>query len=203
MINAAIAADILAFWFGSADKTDIDYRSRRKLWFQKSTAFDLAVRQRFENLYRQVYAEALSNPSFAALAQTTPAQSLAMTLLLDQLPRNMFRGVPAAFASDPHAAAVAKAAIACGFDRALPPVRRMFFYFPLEHSESLADQQQSVSLFEALAAQSPELRDAYDYALRHQQVIERFGRFPHRNPTLGRRSTPAEVVFLKQPGSSF
>ena len=94
-------------------------------------------------------------------------------------------------------------AIARGFDQALPPVRRMFFYFPFEHSESLVDQRQAAALFHALVQQSPELEDTYDYALRHQQIIERFGRFPHRNPILGRRSTPAEVSFLKQPGSGF
>ncbi|MGB3613456.1 MAG: DUF924 family protein [Elainellaceae cyanobacterium] len=203
MINAAIATDVLTFWFGSADGTAMDYRSCRKRWFRKSASFDQTVRQRFEDIYRQVYAEAMSNQSFAALAQANPAQSLAITLLLDQFPRNMFRGAPMAFASDPQANAVAKAAIACGFDQQVPPVRRMFFYLPLEHSEFRHDQQQSVRLFEALAAQSPELQDTYDYALRHQQVIERFGRFPHRNPILGRRSTAAEVVVLKQPGSSF
>ncbi len=195
MSTEACSADILAFWFGKSSQVDISYRARRKLWFGKSAAFDAQVRQRFKSLY----AAASSGIDWPE----TPDDRLALALLLDQFPRNMFRGTPAAFASDPQARAVSRSAIAQGFDQAVSPLRRMFFYFPLEHSESLMDQQQAIDCFKGLVDQAPELQDTFDYAIRHQRVIQRFGRFPHRNPILGRLSTPAEVAFLKQPGSSF
>ncbi|MGF1512452.1 MAG: DUF924 family protein [Elainellaceae cyanobacterium] len=200
MSTADVSADILAFWFGDASRDDVSYQARRKLWFRKSATFDKEVRQRFESVYRQAVAESWAR---SPDRQAAPADSLALTLLLDQLPRNMFRGSPAAFAADPQAQGVAKQAIARGFDQALLPLQRMFFYFPLEHSECGVDQQQAVDLFKTIAEQAPELSDAFDYARRHQRVIDRFGRFPHRNPILGRRSTPAEVTFLKQPGARF
>lgn len=209
MISGAIAADILAFWFRDGSGAALDYRAGRKRWFRKSLAFDQQVRERFADLYRVTYAQASADSSFhhrvaPRAGDLSGAQrSLALTLLFDQLPRNMFRSCPAAFAADPQARAVARAAIAAGVDQALPPLQRLFFYFPLEHSESRQDQRQSVALFKAIATQHPEFQDTYDYALRHQRVIERFGRYPHRNPILGRRSTAAEVRFLKQPGSSF
>ena len=201
MLSGATTAEILAFWFTTDSGDGASYRVARKRWFRKSETFDYQVRQRFMADYRAARTQAIARPDLLAL--DSAEASLALTLLFDQLPRNMFRGTPAAFASDPQARAVAKEAIARGFDQALPPVRRMFFYFPFEHSESLVDQRQAAALFHALVQQSPELEDTYDYALRHQQIIERFGRFPHRNPILGRRSTPAEVSFLKQPGSGF
>ncbi|MEO0408511.1 MAG: DUF924 family protein [Cyanobacteria bacterium P01_A01_bin.135] len=204
MLSGAIAADILAFWFTDASGVDVDYRTGRKRWFRKSAAFDQQVRQRFEDVYHGAYGAAIADPGFLRrLDMGDAASHLALTLLFDQLPRNMFRRTPAAFAADPQARAVATQAIDRGLHQALPPLRRMFFYFPLEHSESVADQASSVDLFAAIAAQASDLQDSYDYALRHQRIIQRFGRFPHRNSILGRRSTAAEVRFLKQPGSSF
>ena len=122
----------------------------------------------------------------------------ALAILLDQFPRNMFRGRAKAFATDAKARAVAAAAISKGFDRALPVVERRFLYLPFEHSEFLADQERAISLFAGLG-------DALslDYAIRHRAIIARFGRFPHRNGALGRASTMAEIAFLAQPGSSF
>ncbi|MGF1537957.1 MAG: DUF924 family protein [Elainellaceae cyanobacterium] len=200
MSAEALSVDILTFWFGDINQDDVSYGARRKIWFSKSAPFDCEVRRRFESTYRKAASE---NWALSSDWQSSPKVSLALTLLLDQLPRNMFRGTPAAFASDPQALGLALQAIASGFDRLLPPIQRMFFYYPLEHSESLSAQNQAVDLFRALADDCAELKDTLDYALRHRRVVERFGRFPHRNPILGRRSTPAEVAFLKQPGSSF
>ena len=129
-------------------------------------------------------------------------------ILLDQFPRNLHRGSPCAFAADPLARRIAAAAIATGLDRATPWDRRKFFYLPFEHSEDAADQALSVELFAAWVAESPPERreaaeDQFEYVLRHQEIIERFGRFPHRNIALGRVTTPEEAIFLQEPRSSF
>lgn len=117
--------------------------------------------------------------------------------MLDQFPRNMFRGTARAFSTDPKALAAAGAAVGRGFDRLLSPVERAFVYLPFEHAEDLAAQRRSLALFEALDPNDME------YVKRHHEIIARFGRFPHRNAILGRESTPDEIEFLKQPGSSF
>lgn len=193
---AASIADLLNFWFGEPGSPEAGYAARRKLWFGKAPAFDQACHQ-FHFLYEQAAQEQLND------WQQSPLGALALILLLDQLPRNLFRNTPRAFATDAQALAAAKQAIAQGFDRQLVPMQRLFIYLPLEHSENATDQQQSVALFRALVAEVPEFGDMLDYALRHQAVIDRFGRFPHRNRILGRASTPEEIEFLKQPGSSF
>ena len=123
---------------------------------------------------------------------------LALIVLLDQFSRNMFRGTARAFAADAKALSVACAALDRGFDQEAPAVLRSFFYLPFEHSEVLADQERSVALFEALGD-----ADGLDYAIRHHDIIARFGRFPHRNELLGRENTPEESTFLTQPGSRF
>lgn len=189
--------DVLTFWFGSPGMGDDDYQSRRKLWFRKHPQTDQEIRDRFHPLYVQGASGALDG------WQETPRGALALIVVLDQFPRNMFRHDPKAFAMDGKALAVAKGAIAHRFDQELPPLQRLFLYMPLEHSENLEDQHQSVHLFRQLVDQCPELVDAYDYAVRHKEVIESFGRFPHRNAILGRSTTNAEAEFLKQPGSSF
>ena len=120
-----------------------------------------------------------------------PNDCLARIVVLDQFPRNMFRGTARAFAADPLALAAAKHAVAKGYDRDLLPVEKQFVYLPFEHSESLADQERACELMKPLG------EDLYDWALRHQRIIERFGRFPHRNDILGRASTPEEIEFLK------
>jgi uncharacterized protein (DUF924 family) len=185
---------ILAFWFGEPD--DPEYGKPRQAWFTKNAAFDEEVRSRFLDEYQQAATGQLNH------WQESPYSCLALILLLDQFPRNMFRGQPQAFATDSHALALAQYAVSQGFDQQLLPVQRWFIYMPFEHSENLAHQRRCVELFSTLK-NDPDSASTIDYAYRHLQVIERFGRFPHRNPILGRESTPEEVAFLKQPGSSF
>lgn len=188
---------LLNFWFGDPQDPDSGYGQPRPIWFQKSAEFDAELRQRFLADYEVAAAGELT-----AWLQT-PRSLLALVLLLDQLPRNLFRGQAASFATDPQARQVAQAALDQGFDQQVSPVERAFLYLPFEHSEELADQQLAVELFAALVQQRPDLASYYDYALRHYQVVERFGRFPHRNQILGRQTTPAELEFLQQPGARF
>jgi len=183
-------ADVLRFWFGEG----ADYGRRHKRWFEKDTAFDAEIRARFLTLNERLS----SSQEWLAPA----ASCLARILVLDQFPRNMFRGTSRAFATDPPALAAARHAIAERFDAGLLPVERLFVYLPFEHSEVLADQEQACRLCEPLAAFA-ETADALRYAIAHRGVIRRFGRFPHRNAILGRVSTPEEIGFLKQPGSAF
>ena len=134
---------------------------------------------------------------------------LALILLLDQLPRNIHRASPAAFAQDAKARDLCLRGLSLGADKALSPLARVFFYLPLEHAESREQQARSVALFEALAAEQAggPARETFegfaDFARRHQVIVQRFGRFPHRNAILGRTSTPEEAEFLQQPGSGF
>jgi uncharacterized protein (DUF924 family) len=118
--------------------------------------------------------------------------------LLDQFPRNMFRGAPRAFATDPKALLMDKDAVARGFDLALPPARRPFIYLPFQHSENLDDQRESARLFRKLATEHPALAGYVEYAEHHLEVIRRFGRFPHRNAVLSRASTPAEAEYIQR-----
>ena len=186
--------DILNFWFGPPEGTE--YGKSRSVWFSKRVEFDQEIRDRFLGDYEQAAAGQLNH------WQHLSVSCLALILLLDQFPRNLFRQTPKAFATDPQALAVAKYAIAQKFDQQLLPVQRWFIYLPFEHSENLADQQISLELWSQLQ-DDPESADAITYALRHQEVIQRFGRFPHRNQILGRETTPAEAEFLQQPGSQF
>lgn len=186
---------ILQFWFSDGEASTYD--RRRQIWFGKQPEFDETIRRKFQESYSQAAAGQLDH------WRETPQGCLALILLLDQFSRNMFRDTPQAFATDPLAQQLAELALEQGYDRQLSPLQRIFLYLPFEHSEDLAQQQRSVELFRALASDAPELADVYDYALRHQAVIEQFGRFPHRNRILGRESTLAEVEFLKQPGSAF
>lgn len=181
------AADVLLFWFGPPGERG----AAQKRWFVKSDAFDREIRSRFLPLY-----EAAAAGKLAHLKESA-ADCLALIVLLDQFPRNMFRGTPRAFATDSLALAAARHAIAGGYDRDWLRVEKIFAYLPFEHSESLADQERACELMRPLGDEQ------YDYALRHKAIIERFGRFPHRNAILGRGSTPEEIEFLKQPGSGF
>jgi len=183
-------SDVLHFWFGEPPG------ERRKAWFVKDPQFDEQVRGRFLPLVEQAAAGALSG--WTASAQG----SLALIVVTDQFPRNLFRGSARAFATDRIALPTAAHVIAQGWDAAMLPVERMFVYLPYEHSESIADQDRAVELFAPLAP-FPETSDALDFAERHRVIIKRFGRFPHRNAALGRPSTPEEIEFLKQPGSGF
>jgi uncharacterized protein (DUF924 family) len=185
---------ILTFWFGEMAENAL--LKPRKVWFTKHAEFDDAVRSQFQMTHEQAAAGQFDG------WQRSPQGCLALVLLLDQFPRNMFRGQPESFASDAKALSVAQFAIAQGFDCLLPPVQRQFLYFPLEHSEDLEHQNQAVALFHQFV-ENPDLQETYDYAIRHREIIQRFGRFPHRNQILGRDHTPEEVEFLTQPGSSF
>lgn len=188
---------VLTFWFGDPAQDETGYAARRGIWFGKDPAFDQQVRDRFLGLHQDAATGQLDH------WQSSAHGSLALVILLDQCPRNMFRDSPQAFATDSQALSVAQNAIAQGFDHTLLPEERLFLYLPFEHSEQLGIQQRSLQLFQRLSADAPELQDTYDYALRHHRVIEQFGRFPHRNAILGRETTPTEADFLRQPGSSF
>jgi uncharacterized protein (DUF924 family) len=179
---AGWAAEVLYFWFEECTPEQ---------WFKRDDAFDQALRQRFLSLHANV--AALTNEDCLANADT----ALAATIVLDQFSRNMFRGTPAAFATDPKALAIAQAAIARSFDTTLPEKRRQVFYLPFEHAEDVAAQSRSVALFATLG------EDYLRWAEAHRVIIDRFGRFPHRNAILGRASTPEEIAFLQGPNSSF
>jgi uncharacterized protein (DUF924 family) len=183
-------AEVLSFWFGA------ERGKPRKAWFEKNEAFDREIRERFLPLYEEAAAGKM------ALLKETAADCLALIVVFDQFPRNMFRGTARAFATDPLALEAARHAVARGFDQGMLPVERTFVYLPFEHSEALADQHKACELFQPLDA-FPETQGVYRYALAHREIIERFGRFPHRNAILGRASTPEELEFLKGPGSSF
>ena len=186
--------EVLDFWFApEAGTLPADGRPE---WFRKDDAFDHAIRTRFGALVAEALAGGLGDWC------ATPRGALARVLVLDQFTRNAFRGTPQAFAGDARALATAQDAIARGLYAALAAHERRFLYMPFEHSESLADQERSVALFEALARDTG-LDDPLDWAVRHAEVIRRFGRFPHRNAILGRASTPEELEYLAQPGSGF
>jgi len=185
---------VLDFWFGTP--TSADWGQPRRVWFVKKAAFDREVRSRFLSTYRQAASGELD------AWEATPKGCLALLLLLDQFPRNMFRNTPQAFATDDRALAIAQSAIARNFDRELLFVQRWFIYLPLEHSENLQHQNDCVKLFSQLATEGDE-NSPVEWAKRHRDVIARFGRFPHRNKILGRENTPEEEAFLQQPGSSF
>ncbi|MFJ2993606.1 DUF924 family protein [Pandoraea sp. NPDC087047] len=187
--------DVLDFWFG-APGADV-YGMARPEWFRKSDAFDDEIRTRFGALHAQALAGELGD-----WAQT-PLGACALIVVLDQFSRNLFRGQASAFAGDAQALTVARRLVEAGDDQRLPTAQhRVFAYLPFEHDESLESQHVSLALYEQLA-QASGLVDNLDYARRHAVVIERFGRYPHRNAALGRVSTPEEIAFLKQPGSSF
>lgn len=189
------AQDVLDFWFGAPHSAD--YGRARKLWFKKDEAFDASLRERFGALL-----DAACKGDLDAWA-ATPEGALALVIVLDQFSRNCHRGTPLAFASDDKALGLARRLVASGADRLLPtPYHRAFAYLPFEHAETMEAQRESLRLFGELAQES-DGRDYYDHAVRHAGVIERFGRFPHRNAILGRASSERELAFLREPGSSF
>lgn len=162
-------------------------------WFAKSDAFDMAIRDGFEAAHH-----AAARGEFDAWAGA-PEGALALLLLLDQFPRNLFRGSAHAFATDPLARRIAAAAIVSGFDREVEPSLRNFFYLPFEHSEALADQDRCLTLCQAAADEIGD-RDSLKWAGLHRDIIARFGRFPHRNACLGRATTAEEQAFLDEGG---
>lgn len=173
--------EVLKFWF----------QRDRKAWYQKNPAFDEEIRARFLPLHEQALKGELK------CWQVEAASCLALVVVLDQFPRNMFRNSARAFAADPLARDAARVIVERGWDRSMSVDERTFAYLPFEHSESPADQALSCELMKPLG------EELYRYAVRHKEIIDRFGRFPHRNAALGRASTPEEEAFLKQPGSGF
>lgn len=178
------AQALLDYWFAPGMETR---------WFAADPSLDRELAERFGADLTQAAQGALDHWVDSAEG------ALALVILLDQLPRNIFRGKRQAFAFDSHALAIAEAALLRGHDRALPPIRRRFLYLPFEHSEVLSDQRYAVTLFE----QAGDDTEGLDYARRHLAIIERFGRFPQRNEALERETTPEEGEFLAQPNSGF
>ena len=188
------AQEILDFWFGKSNSPE--FGKSQKKWFEKNVDFDSEVRSRFLSQYELAVSGQLDS------WQDSAQECLALIIILDQFSRNMFRGTSQAFATDSKALIAADRAVKNKFDRSLLAVQRWFLYLPFEHSENIEHQQKSVELFSQLGGDS-ENEMVIDYARRHLEIIERFGRFPHRNQILGRETTPEEAEFLKQPGSGF
>jgi len=188
------AQALLDAWFGPPG--DPGREQQREIWFKSTAEFDASLRRAFLADYEAAAAGSLA--SWEAL----PQGSLALVLLLDQIPRNIFRGTPRAYGTDAAARAAADRALERGFDRLVPLVWRRFFYMPFHHSESIADQRRSLALFEALPRAPGRTGSLRRYGRRYIEVIELFGRFPHRNKILGRQSTPAEIDFLAERAKS-
>ena len=194
------AQAVCQFWF-DADVSEQSQSHYRKEWFIKSDAFDQQIRQQFltdiENAAQGLY----------DAWQDSPKAAVALIILLDQFPRNVYRGTPRSFATDAKAIEVVQHLVNSGLDETLPPAYRFFVYVPFEHQEAIAFQDQAVAKLRQLIEENPDIdkgfKSGLDYAIRHRDVIERFGRFPHRNEILGRKSTPEEKAFLQQPGSRF
>ncbi len=180
-----VQKDILYFWFEQTQPPQ---------WFQVNPAFDTEIQERYGDVYDKA-----SRGIFDDWKNDSDG-CLALVLLLDQFPRNMFRGTAKAFASDGKALVISKYALSKGFDQVLSPMKRRFLYLPFEHSENLNDQRKCVDLFEKMKKDDPL---GYDYAMRHLKVIEKYGRFPHRNKILSRMSTPDEEEYLAQAGAGF
>jgi uncharacterized protein (DUF924 family) len=195
MIMDAQAQAVLDFWFLAPDNPG--HGQSRAEWFRKDDAFDAQIRERFGALIDTAIDGGLRD--WAA----TPRGALALILLLDQFTRNVYRDTPRAFAGDEQALTLAVALTQNGQDQELEPTLRAFVYMPFEHAEDLAMQARAVELFQLLVQSREGFESMLDYAQRHQEVIARFGRFPHRNAILGRDSTPEELTFLQQPGSRF
>jgi len=191
--------ELLRFWFGDDESNPF---ANKKLWWAKDSAVDTDTRERFGALITQAREGGLED------WKKTPRGTLAFIILLDQLPRSAFRGTPEAFAADALALDAALRGMSTGADYRLRLIERCFFYLPLMHAEDAARQEQSVQKFGVLAEAAPPEQKAYfeetlDFAKRHRDIIAEFGRFPHRNPALGRPSSPVEIESLKRPGSSF
>jgi uncharacterized protein (DUF924 family) len=185
--------EILAFWFGSGQTSA--FAVRKALWFGGDPEFDDAVRRTLAADHEQAAAGQRNH------WQETPRGALALVLLLDQVPRQIFRGEPRAYATDAPALDLAEHAFAVGFDRQLSPAQRLFLGLPFMHSERLDHQHRALAVARQCHAENPEMADAVKSALQHLAIIERFGRFPHRNAVLGRPTTVEEAAFLKEPGS--
>lgn len=184
------ARALLDFWVGPSD--DPDREKHREIWFRSTTEFDDALRREFLADYEAAAAGKLES------WEASPEGTLALLLLLDQIPRNIFRGLPRTYATDAAARAVADRALTRGFDQMVAPAWRLFFYMPFHHSESIDDQRRAVALAAALPRNREHGGSLRRYGRPYVEVIERFGRFPHRNAILGRQSTPEEIAFMAE-----
>lgn len=196
------AADVLEYWFAGTEQDPAAAQARTAWWFSGGEEVDREIRDRFAGTV-----EAGRHGGLDGWAKSARG-ALALVIVLDQFPRNIFRGLPVAFASDERALAVAEAAIASGGIDALGPIERVFLYMPFQHAEDLAAQNRGVALYEDLRmiggpAWQPLLDTNLKYAREHRDIIARFGRFPHRNPLLGRPSTPEEEAFMADRGPAF
>ncbi len=187
--TASRAESVLLFWF--ADEPGSKESMFQSRWFFPTPEFDRLCTTRFLASYEDAAHGRLED------WKNGPRSCLALVLLLDQFPRNMFRGTARAFATDAKARELTRHAVAAGFDRELSPIMRMFLYLPLEHSENLNDQLESVRLTFALVAENRDYTEILEHAEQHLEIFRRFGRFPGRNHALGRQSTQEEVNFLK------
>jgi uncharacterized protein (DUF924 family) len=185
---------VVDFWFGAPGS--VVYGKPRAAWFKKSDDFDASIRERFMPLLESARAGSL------APWRDSPLSLLALIVVLDQFPRNLFRDSPRAYDTDTAALSCAREMVARGWDQRLNAVERQFVYLPFEHAEDMDAQRESLRLFGELARHTGST-DLLEWARKHTVIVERFGRFPHRNAVLGRASTPEEVEFLKQPGSRF
>lgn len=182
-MDVATTQDVLDFWFKELSPQN---------WWEKNASLDNTIAERFKSTLKAVQENRLSS------WRKTPEGSLAEIIVLDQFSRNIYRNQKKAFANDAQALLLAKEAIAKGYDKKLSFIERKFMYMPFMHSESLAEHKTAIELFSI-----PGLEESLEYEKQHQAIIERFGRYPHRNAILGRKSTDEEIKFLKQPGSSF
>ncbi|MGD8862466.1 MAG: DUF924 family protein [Myxococcales bacterium] len=192
----ASADEILEFWLGPEQERDRVPESVTRRWWRKSAELDAEIRERFGD-----DVERAGRGELDSWLQT-PRGRLAVVILLDQFTRNIHRDSGAMYDHDAAALRIAEEGIERGDDRALRMHERQFLYMPLMHAESPPAQERCCELFEQLASEAPWL-DVRDFAVRHRDIVARFGRFPHRNELLGRETTPDEAEFLKQPGSSF
>ncbi len=193
---------ILQYWFGDVDSLGRSDMLHSRRWFMKDDAFDREITERFADTYADV------RGGLREAWLDDPRGRVAYVIVLDQFPRNMFRGTARAFEGDRQSLAAAVEGVARHDDAELTVSERSFLYMPYMHSEDIDMQERSVALFTELAANAPsELRGsmvaAVQYAEKHHEIIARYGRFPHRNTALGRESTPEEIAFISQPGSGF
>jgi len=202
MNPAVTPEDVLAYWFGHEAGNSATAEAQKKLWWSKDAVIDAEIREHFGKLVATAAGGA--HREWAR----DPRGRLALILLFDQFPRNIYRDTPQAFAHDSLALRLALDGIDSGADRGLRAIERVFFYLPLEHAESADIQARSVEMFGDLLAGAAEadrktFAGYFDFAVRHRDIVQRFGRFPHRNHILGRASTAVEIAFLQQPGSGF
>ncbi len=188
------AGEVLEFWFGREGEPE--YGQFRDEWFRKDPEFDARVTRQFADLYEEAASGNLDS------WRDDAESSLALVIVLDQFPRNMFRGDGRTHAADGEALGASRHAVEHALDRELPAFQRMFLYMPFMHSENAEDQRRSVELFERLAGETG-APDVVSYAVGHKEIVDRFGRFPHRNEILGRETTPEEAELLTTEGSSF